>query len=157
MNILVEASERKRPSKQTLGGYKEIFNPSSTNNGHVPRNVRLTLLVTDFVEPWVNVETVNDKKVVDRDRIPGIGRNSTSCETRNRVEVPGGTTELKVKWTVWGSAEVDETNVLLVEVRRSEERSESKSVILPSYITNTLPLVASLITEIEGRWFGVRC
>ena len=90
------------------------------NNGHVPRNVRLTLLISDIVEPWINVESVHDVAVVDRDRIPGIGRSSTSCFDRNKVILQPGETELKIKWSVWGSVEVDATNVLVVERKEGD-------------------------------------
>ncbi|GMI37935.1 hypothetical protein TrCOL_g8821 [Triparma columacea] len=114
VTVLVEASMKKKPNRKDLGGYWDIFNPRSGNNGHVPRNVRLTLMVSDVVEPWVNVESINNVTVVDRDRIPGIGRSSTSCMVRNKVSIPAGLEEVTVKWSVWGSVEVDETNVMVV-------------------------------------------
>mmetsp|Transcript_23050 Transcript_23050/g.47782 ORF Transcript_23050/g.47782 Transcript_23050/m.47782 type:complete len:733 (+) Transcript_23050:188-2386(+) len=163
LTILVEASKIKRPSKKNLGGYTEIFNPSSVNNGHVPRNVRLTLLISDIVEPWINVESVNDVAVVDRDRIPGIGRSSTSCFDRNKVILQPGETALKIKWSVWGSVEVDATNVLVVERKEGDGLScglkywtsegEGSSVVLKSKSgLRNVTAMSSDSQKGEGRW-----
>lgn len=53
--LLVETSDFKIPKESTLG---KDFNPlqiQGPGNGHVPRNIRLSLLATDIVEPYVQL------------------------------------------------------------------------------------------------------
>jgi len=83
-NILVEASTIKKPAISRLGDRSDIFNPKSEHNGHVPRNVRLALLMADIVEPYVQFKYVmghegKNVEVFDRDRLPSIGRSENSC------------------------------------------------------------------------------
>lgn len=52
-NILVEASTIKKPLAKHLGEREGMFDPASAHNGHVPRNVRLTLLTLDIAEPYL--------------------------------------------------------------------------------------------------------
>ncbi|CAM9676449.1 unnamed protein product, partial [Phaeothamnion confervicola] len=53
LNILVETSDNKSPALDTLGSTVDIFNPASPGNGHVQRNMRLSLMVIDIVQPYV--------------------------------------------------------------------------------------------------------
>ncbi|CAM9152667.1 unnamed protein product, partial [Discosporangium mesarthrocarpum] len=52
-NILVEASDSKSPEQKLLGSRVDLFNPSSKGNGHITRNIRLTLMLVDAVQPYV--------------------------------------------------------------------------------------------------------
>ncbi len=119
-NLLVEASKIKKPNEIHLGGRIGLFDPLSTNNGHVPRNLRLTLMMIDMVEPIVNFVSAKKKEASnwvsmrDRERVPGIGRNKDSCRERNRIVVKKGG-ELQLKWQITGAMEVDETDLIVVK------------------------------------------
>jgi len=52
-NILIECASAKTPRASTLGGSKELLRPEGEGDGHVPRNLRLALLMTDIVQPYV--------------------------------------------------------------------------------------------------------
>lgn len=60
-NILVETSNSKNPSERSLGNDESLskenlgkYLPSSFKVGHVARNVRLSLLYIDLVQPYIN-------------------------------------------------------------------------------------------------------
>jgi hypothetical protein len=53
-NILIETSKDKEPSEEALGSSAGLLSRGgSAGDGHVPRNVRLALLVIDMVQPYV--------------------------------------------------------------------------------------------------------
>lgn len=78
VNILVETSNAKWPS--SFGTPENILNAKS-GTGHVPRNARLALMLTDIVEPYIVI-------------------TSASITKDGKVEV---------KWEVGGSFDVDAT------------------------------------------------
>jgi len=53
VNILVETSDEKAPSAATLGTTEGALDPHGKGGGHVARNVRLALALTDLVQPYV--------------------------------------------------------------------------------------------------------
>ena len=118
-NILVEANAVKRPSPSTLGDSLDVFNPKAGGNGHVPRNVRLTTLLIDVVQPYVQVTNVKDADGVAHapsvirnwDAVPGLRHLPTSCADRFRVSVPQSVKSLTVSWSVGGSFKVDRTSL----------------------------------------------
>ena len=76
-------------------------------NGHVTRNIRLSLVTLDYAEPYVQVLSVSKKDVVDWDAVPGLG----SSKGRNAVEVTG---EVVVEYKLWGCERVDEAVALIL-------------------------------------------
>jgi hypothetical protein len=124
-NILVEASTIKKPVASRLGARSEIFDPNSSYNGHIPRNVRLTLLMIDIVQPYVQFtyvmgSTGKNVQVFDRDVLPGIGRSTTTCKLRNRVEAGvdvsvENPTTFKLSWVAGGGFDVDKTDLFVVK------------------------------------------
>lgn len=59
ITYLVETSKDKRPPEQMLGGSGELTRRGSSNDGHVPRNVRLLFSVIDAVHPYVILNDVS--------------------------------------------------------------------------------------------------
>merc|ERR1719464_2324301 len=57
-NMLVETSNRKEP-QTNLGNSADVLSRDTTGNGHISRNIRLSLLAADIVEPYVSVVGVN--------------------------------------------------------------------------------------------------
>ena len=53
-NFLVETADRKAPLESTLGAVHQVLRPvGAPTDGHVARNLRLALLLTDLVRPYV--------------------------------------------------------------------------------------------------------
>ncbi|KAH9261225.1 hypothetical protein BASA81_000929 [Batrachochytrium salamandrivorans] len=82
VNVLVETSDAKWPDDLGEGGEERLNAKSFT--GHIPRNVRLALMLVDVVEPYVVVT-----------RAAWMGN------------------QLVVEWEVGGAFKVDETQVLV--------------------------------------------
>lgn len=82
VNVLVETSDSKWP--EDLGDRGKDGLNAKSGTGHIPRNVRLALMLVDVVEPYVLVKRAS--------------------WTDNR---------LVVEWEVGGAFEVDETQVLV--------------------------------------------
>ena len=51
----IEMSEIKNPAASTLGGRADIFTPGGAEDGYVPKNIRIALLLTDIAEPYINI------------------------------------------------------------------------------------------------------
>jgi Zinc carboxypeptidase len=112
-NILVETSFLKNPLRIQLGTDNNVLSPTSRGNGHVPRNIRVSLLTADLVEPYVTIRSINSKKR-ERDLIPLQSRNGLSCRTKssNIVDVSLSTTKfVKVQWIVGGGLSVNSTKM----------------------------------------------
>lgn len=82
VNVLVETSDAKWPT--VLGESNKILDAES-GTGHVPRNVRLALMLIDIVEPYVYV-----------------------------VDAAMDELSIQVRWEVGGAFKVDETQVVLI-------------------------------------------
>lgn len=54
--FLVETAHKKQPAQGTLGGRVGILLPGSKGDGHIPRNIRLSLMLIDFAEPYLELE-----------------------------------------------------------------------------------------------------
>jgi hypothetical protein len=52
-NILVETSTNKQPAESSFGTDEDVLNVSGTGDGHIPRNIRLALVIVDGVQPYV--------------------------------------------------------------------------------------------------------
>ena len=54
MNFLVETSDNKDPPESAYGTRRSVFEPSDReHNGHVSRNIRLALMMTEMVKPYI--------------------------------------------------------------------------------------------------------
>ena len=72
-NVLVEAWDRKRPYESELGSDTGVLKVSGPGDGHVPRNIRLALLMVDLVEPYVQWTHITTS-VTPRRRMRGSAR-----------------------------------------------------------------------------------
>lgn len=82
----IEISNTKNPAASTLGGRADVFTPDGAEDGYVPKNIRIALLLTDIAEPYINLTT----------SIP-------------RVALPDQT--VTFKWKVMGALNTTETNI----------------------------------------------
>ena len=51
----IEISNTKNPAESTLGGRADVFTPGGAEDGYVPKNIRIALLLTDIAEPYINI------------------------------------------------------------------------------------------------------
>mmetsp|Transcript_24976 Transcript_24976/g.29433 ORF Transcript_24976/g.29433 Transcript_24976/m.29433 type:complete len:742 (+) Transcript_24976:134-2359(+) len=110
VNMLVEASNDKTP-RSGLGTSQQLFNNvDDRGNGHIARNIRLSLIATDLVQPYVTIVGVNGIFLTD-DISPGT--DSSKFEKANKaVAIPKGQNNTVLKWTVGGGFTVDYTTIL---------------------------------------------
>ena len=115
--FLVETSDRKKPLDTTLGSQDDILNVTATSNGHIPRNVRLSLLAVDVLQPY-------------------------NCLTSISAEQVTGGMRFNIKWTVGGGFNVDSTWVSIREAPMHYESLYNHQSEW-SYILNSLNIPAT--------------
>jgi hypothetical protein len=108
-NILVETSNDKIPSTG-LGTTLDVLNPESEGNGHIPRNLRLSLLSVDLVEPYVWFTEVNNILLAS-DIIPLQDRSGRSCQRNNVTHLSAEDQVIQLKWMVGGGFEIEQTEI----------------------------------------------
>lgn len=108
-NMLVETSDVKAP-KQSLGNSMDILSRDTTGNGHISRNIRLSLLAADLVEPYVDLVGVNTLVLTD-DIVPMTQRDPKSCMNSKSVMVASNAKHADIEWTVGGALTIDNTEL----------------------------------------------
>ena len=108
--MLIETSDDKIPSDDKLGTSLNVFDYNTTGNGHVSRNIRLSLLACDVVQPYVSIVGVNYLSLSD-DVVPLAKPQGRSCQETKTVMVPGNKKDVLVRWTVGGSFTIDSTTL----------------------------------------------
>ncbi|MEO0972765.1 MAG: M14 family metallopeptidase [Pseudomonadota bacterium] len=88
ISYTVEISNQKRPPESLLGGDADLLTPGGTEDGYIPKNVRIALAAIDLTDPFV--------EWTNRDQVP--------------TSIPAGEA-FEVRWQVRGCFEVDETRV----------------------------------------------
>jgi len=106
--IIIETSESDKPPTGHLGTDYHIFDPNSKGTGHIPRNIRATLMAIDVVQPYAFITSVNHLALED-DIVPLTNRNKRSCMSTKVVSIPEGTDHVTIEWEVGGAITVDET------------------------------------------------
>ena len=115
--FLVETSDRKKPLENTLGSCDDILNVTAKSNGHIPRNVRLSLLAIDVLQPY-------------------------NCFTSIATEKISGGIRFNIKWIVGGGFNVDSTWVSIREAPITYESLYNHQSEW-SYILNNLNIPTS--------------
>jgi len=108
--FIIETSRTDNPPGSHLGTDYHIFDNKSKGNGHIPRNIRATLMAIDVVEPYAFITSVNHL-TIDDDIVPLTDRNKRSCKNTKAVSVPRGTDHVTIEWEVGGGITVDETSL----------------------------------------------
>ena len=98
--FLIEASDHKAPAESELGHAEAVLHPGTLGDGHVPRNMRLSLAAIDMVAP--HVQLLPPSVTLSRDG--------------------GGAACLQMQWRVWGAIKVDRTLPLVMVASRGEPR-----------------------------------
>lgn len=128
LNMLVETSDYKEPPAQTLGTNQDLFSPEGEGNGHISRNIRLSLLAIDVVQPYVSMTRVNEINLTDLDALPLTRTEPNNCSSAI-VQISHSDATATVQWTVGGSFDVDETYIVY---GRQQEMVESGIVYCTS-------------------------
>jgi hypothetical protein len=108
--MLVESSDDKIPPDDALGTSQDLLERDSAGTGYVSRNVRLSLLSAELVEPYAAVTGVNELSLED-DLVPLADRSGRSCRKAGAVSVPAGSRKVVVQWSVGGALTVNDTRV----------------------------------------------
>lgn len=87
--IGVEISSAYTPPTASLGNSEGVYEPGGDNDGYIPKNIRMALVLTDTAQPYINWK--------NRDNIPGTA-------------YPGQ--NITLAWEVMGAASVDQTQML---------------------------------------------
>lgn len=111
--MLIETSDNKAPFKNELGSTLDIFNPHSTGNGHISRNVRLSLMEIDIVEPYLSIKSIGNIYIQD-DIVPSSNRTGRNCMNTKAVVIPKieNKDDTILQWSVGGSFQVSETGIM---------------------------------------------
>lgn len=108
--MLIETSNNKIPPESELGTSLDVFEHDTTGNGHVSRNIRLSLLACDVVQPYLSIVGVNELTMSD-DIVPTIMQHGRTCQYTKTVIVPESKKDILVRWTVGGSFTIDSTEL----------------------------------------------
>jgi hypothetical protein len=109
-NMLVESSDNKIPPENALGTSQDLLKHDSAGTGYVSRNIRLSLLSAELVEPYVAITEVNELVLAD-DLVPTVDRSERSCQKTKTVSVPANSRKVVVQWSVGGALTVDSTQI----------------------------------------------
>lgn len=109
LNVLVETADKKTPYANTLGKVSGIFQPSTVDDGHIARNIRLCLLMSDVVQPYIEWRKPIDiiRGVYGKDDGP-----------------------IPFAWDVGGAFHVDETALFVMKVSTSTCAQTSEASLL---------------------------
>ena len=89
-NALVETSNDKTPQDADLGTDEDLLTPYGAGNGHISRNVRLSLALIDLVEPYVQILDAAGRELRD-DVVPLSPRWYRSSMKTKVLTIPEGT------------------------------------------------------------------
>ena len=142
INILVETSNNKSPSDDSFGAREGVLNPLlAGGRGHVPRNIRLALLLADVAEPYVIwfagsyfVQETVHMMMNDGRLLPGSDTNGLLPGIGTGVEQPdqpvGSSSPVwlypssasssfasrdLLQWSVGGAMNVDDTELVVLK------------------------------------------
>mmetsp|Transcript_1411 Transcript_1411/g.2591 ORF Transcript_1411/g.2591 Transcript_1411/m.2591 type:complete len:1395 (-) Transcript_1411:931-5115(-) len=111
-NALVETSNEKTPYEEDVGTDEDLLTPWGAGNGHIPRNIRLSLALIDLVEPYVQILDAAGREIRD-DVVPLSPRHYRSAMKTKVMTVPEGTGNTTIGWTVGGAISVDSTALMV--------------------------------------------
>jgi len=146
-NILIETSNSKQPQSNTLGSDEELFFYNGQGNGHIPRNVRLVLMITDLVQPHLPWKSG-----------PGLERTGWNFAPTSNWYYSGQvsrtsdslSTQTTFEWGVWGAMSVDETSLFLGVWQSSFD--EYNDAISADCLIQSEGVSSICQTSGDGRW-----
>eukprot|EP00040_Diaphanoeca_grandis_P033836 m.208099 g.208099 ORF g.208099 m.208099 type:complete len:570 (-) comp33001_c6_seq4:16-1725(-) len=112
-NILIETADQKKPRESELGWSSAVLQSKNTDNdGHIPRNIRLCLAMTDLVQPYVvwMAAPANDASL-------NVGQ------------------ALQLDWDVGGAIDVDKTQVMVATI--DDDAPCPAKILAGDFVQNT--------------------
>ena len=82
----IEISDSKYPPQSTLGGRNGVYNPGGEEDGYIPKNIRIALLLIDIAQPYIKI-------------------------TNELPEIVNVGEKINFKWKVMGALNTTETNI----------------------------------------------
>ena len=134
MVFLVETSNAKKPDNKDLGGSAFVLDNKSPENGHVPRNIRLSLMAVDVVEPYVCMLSTNRTRIIVKNGNNVKKPAATTTIKDNNNTTATDTTGLSISWSVGGAFQVSSTWLAWHPVAMSEEELSSLDGDYTKYI-----------------------
>jgi len=110
LNLLIETNSAKTPNQNILGAVHQILRPKNAggnSDGDISRNVRLMLMTTDLVRPYVrwSDDFTNDDTILQK----FWNRAIAGANQRKETFRPGDS--ITLKWEVGGALQVDDTKL----------------------------------------------
>jgi len=140
--MMIKTSVELKPKTSSLGTTWNLFTPTSGGTGHVQRGIRMSLMLIDIVEPYVEITTVNGIELQDN-VVPLRPTISRSCMTTKTFLVPEGKESLKIEWYVGGAISVGSTSIMFA--KWSDLPNDFDGVSQPSKEVKN-----ALIGEVDG-------
>jgi hypothetical protein len=142
-NFLVETSDDKEPPENTLGTNDQILKANGVGDGHIPRNIRLTLMATDIVQPYL--KWTSPIEFLSRDFIESSFPTDPSyILTYASVS---DIVSLELYWEVGGSLSVDTTQLLWGEFPSYDQVKDNIS-------KGCVDSASTGCTGLESSWFN---
>lgn len=145
-NILVETSSKKLPTSG-LGTSKDVLVQGTSGNGHVSRNIRLSVSAIDTVEPYLSIVGVNSNTVLGDFR----PLKARSCNSLPTVKVAASTKKVTVYWTVGGAISIDQTQAWIAPANNASTAVLLNCVAQPSTTMVSKVFVGG--TKLSGAGF----
>jgi len=163
-NMLVETSNKKTPDTDALGSATiDLLNPQNTQdaNGHISRNLRLSLLLIDMVQPYTAFTAVHGQELMsDIISATQIYKKASTCIANGtKIEIGSSTDKgVTVEWTVGGAFDVDETFILYGKLNEMQHLFDGGCNVVPpsselmAALDNSQLMKTEVITSGRTRW-----
>jgi hypothetical protein len=168
LSFTVSSRSKSAPTRRRLDRVRNVFHAKDDSKGlKISRNIRLILVATDLVQPYVSIFGINN--AISDDIIPSsYHQPGNMCDTTGIVAVPGALS----------TAQLEQTNKSFMEIRLLTSTSaitkmnqrcmKVRLLMLTSTITeinqrcifdlgDRLVLIASAIWHSYRTWFRFDC
>jgi hypothetical protein len=110
-------------SGKMLGDEIDVFQAKDTSEDKpISRNMRLALVATDLLQPYVSIFGINSVGISD-DVVPSSPHDGNLCDTGRIVAVPSALETVIVEWTVGGGLSISETDLWVARVEDIPDNS----------------------------------
>ncbi|KAG7360701.1 zinc carboxypeptidase [Nitzschia inconspicua] len=111
----------------------------------ISRNIRLALVATELVEPYVSIFGVNNVAISD-DIVPSsYYQSGDMCDVSRVVAVPGALSTVIIEWTVGGSLNISQTDLWVAKASDLQDES-----ICSMNLNDGFEAVKSIFTKIDS-------
>ncbi|KAL3903196.1 MAG: hypothetical protein SGILL_010538, partial [Bacillariaceae sp.] len=117
LSMTVMSQMQNIAGEKHLGKVSDVFHAKDDAPGHtVAKNMRLALVATDLVQPYVSIFGVNNVALSD-DVVPSNhDQVGNMCDTSRTVAVPGAMSTVIIEWTVGGAMDISQTELYVAKV-----------------------------------------